>query len=325
MNPRVVIAFLEAEVPGVSAVPTERTHPSSRSRRYLEFVDDGEHGRAEARLTSRWGTSIRRNRDGTSSTGDEPLVGTTVVLVLGGVSAVVLDFETRSPIAATSASRTRFRLAAHRVCFRRLWLPSVAISPIGARSGAHLNPSITVAFFCHRHMHFGDAVGYIVAQCLGAIAGAAAIRLLWGGRAARRSATGGRFPGLGFRARGAVGIEALMTALLVLVVFALVSSTRTARWTPLAVWIVVALLVWRGAPYTGTSLNAARSLGPVVASGSWTDYWVYIAGPFAGVFLAGVGLWALVPRRTLTAKLFHDARYPSRASIIAAGRALRSA
>jgi hypothetical protein len=99
-----------------------------------------------------------------------------------------------------------------------------------------------------------------------------------------------------------------MTAVLVLVVFAFVSSDRTARWTPLAVWIVVAVLVWRGARYTGTSLNAARSLGPAVLSGIWTDYWVYLIGPVAGAIVA-VGLWVLVPRETLTAKLFHDPRY----------------
>jgi aquaporin Z len=231
----------------------------------------------------------------------------TLVLVLGGVSAVVLDFGTRSPIASTVPSHS-LRLLLTGLLFAGCG-SLVAISPIGRRSGAHLNPSITVAFFCHRHIRVGDALGYIVAQCLGAIAGAGAIRLLWGARAL--SVRDGRtLPGPGVSTSEAVGIEALMTAVLVLVVFAFVSSGRTARWTPLAVWLVVAVLVWRGAPYTGTSLNAARSLGPVVVSGRWADYWVYLVGPSAGVFVA-VGLWALVPRRTLTAKLFHDARYPS--------------
>jgi aquaporin Z len=231
----------------------------------------------------------------------------TMVLVLGGVSAVVLDFGTRSPVASIVTSHS-LRLLLTGLLFAGCG-SLVAISPIGRRSGAHLNPSITVAFFCHRHLRVGDAVGYIVAQCLGAIAGAGAIRLLWGARAA--SVRDGRtLPGPGVSTPEAVAIEALMTAVLVLVVFAFVSSTRTARWTPLAVWIVVAVLVWRGAPYTGTSLNAARSLGPVVVTWSWSDYWVYLVGPLAGVLVA-VGLWVLVPRRTLTAKLFHDAKYPS--------------
>jgi aquaporin Z len=231
----------------------------------------------------------------------------TLVLVLGGITAVVLDFGPRSPVAPILSSHS-LRLLLTGLLFAGCG-SLVAISPIGRRSGAHLNPSITVAFFCHRHLRVGDAVGYVVAQCLGAVAGAGAIRVLWGARAA--SVRDGRtLPGPGVSTLEAVGIEALMTALLVFVVFAFVSSGRTARWTPLAVWIVVAILVWRGAPYTGTSLNAARSLGPVVVTGRWTDYWVYLVGPLAGVFVA-VGLWALVPRRTLTAKLFHDSRYPS--------------
>ena len=101
-----------------------------------------------------------------------------------------------------------------------------------------------------------------------------------------------------------------MTAALVFTIFAFVSSARTTRWTPLAVWIVIAVFVWQGAPYTGTSLNPARSLGPAAVGGHWTDYWVYVVGPLGGA-LRAVALWALVPRTTLTAKLFHDPSYRS--------------
>jgi aquaporin Z len=234
------------------------------------------------------------------------LVGT-LLLVLGGVSAVVLDFGTRSPVASAVPSHS-VRLLLTGFLFAGCGA-LVAISPIGRRSGAHLNPSITVAFWCQHHLRVGDALGYIVSQCLGAICGAEAMRLLWGSRAP--SVRDGRtLPGPGVSSAEAIGIEALMTAVLVLIVFAFVSSERTARWTPLAVWIVVAMLVWKGAPYTGTSLNAARSLGPVVVSEMWTEYWIYLVGPLAGVLVA-VGLWVLVPRETLTAKLFHDPRYQS--------------
>jgi aquaporin Z len=185
----------------------------------------------------------------------------------------------------------------------------VAISPIGRRSGAHLNPSITVAFWCRRHLTGGDALGYVVAQCLGAMCGAGLVRLAWGSKA-MSVRDGVTLPGRGILSIEAIGIEALMTGLLVLVVFSFVSSDRSARWTPAAVWIVVAVLVWRGAPYTGTSLNAARSLGPALVSGIWTDFFVYLVGPMVGA-LAAVALWVLVPRETLTAKLFHDPRYPS--------------
>jgi aquaporin Z len=105
----------------------------------------------------------------------------TMVLVLGGISAVALDFGTRSPVASRVPSHS-LRLLLTGLVFAGCG-SLVAISPIGRRSGAHLNPSITIAFFCQRHLRVGDAVGYITAQCLGAIAGAGAVRLLWGARA----------------------------------------------------------------------------------------------------------------------------------------------
>ena len=69
--------------------------------------------------------------------------------------------------------------------------------------------------------------------------------------------------------------------------------------------------MWRGAPYTGTSLNPARSFGPAVLAPQWNHYWVYVLGPFAGALLA-VGAYALLTDvHVVTAKLFHDPSYPS--------------
>ncbi len=229
------------------------------------------------------------------------------MLVLGGLSAVVADFATGSPVPTAIHSHSA-RLLLTGILFAGFG-SLVAVSPLGRRSGAHLNPAVTVAFWLERHVHRHDLAGYIAAQCIGAIAGAALVRLLWGERAASVG-DGVTAPGRGLTALEAAGVEALMTAILVFTVFLFVSSAHTARWTPLAVWLVVAVLVWQGAPYTGTSLNPARSLGPALASGHWHDYWVYVLGPLAGAILASAS-WTLVPRATLTAKLFHDSRYPT--------------
>ncbi len=83
-----------------------------------------------------------------------------------------------------------------------------------------------------------------------------------------------------------------MTATLILMIFFLTSSTRTTRWTPLGNWLLVATLVWQSAPYTGTSLNPARSLALALLAPELRHLWVYIAGPLAGAILAA-------PRRVL--------------------------
>jgi aquaporin Z len=230
-----------------------------------------------------------------------------MILVFVGLSAVGLDFGSGSPVASTIPSHSARLLLTGLVFAGSGAL--VAISPIGRRSGAHLNPSITLAFWCQRHLKLGDVAGYIAAQFAGALVATVALRLVWGNRVAsvRYGVTS---PGHGLGPWQAVGVEALMTAALVMTIFSFVSSARTARWTPLAVWIVVAVLVWQGAPYTGTSLSSARSFGPALVDGHWLDYWVYVVGPVGGALLAAA-LWRLVPRATLTAKLFHDSRYPS--------------
>jgi len=231
----------------------------------------------------------------------------TALLVFLGLSAVVLDFGIHSPVQALVASASIRRLLTG-VLFASSGA-LVTISPLGRRSGAHLNPAVTFAFWLQGHVHRHDLAGYAVSQCAGALAGAAALRLVWSDRAASIQ-YGRTTPEAGMSAWTAVGIEAFMTGILILTIFAFVSSSRTARWTPLAVLVVVALEVWAGAPFTGTSLNPARSLGPALVAGRLSSLWVYWIGPLAAALVATVA-WAWIPRMVLTAKLFHDPAYRS--------------
>jgi aquaporin Z len=233
----------------------------------------------------------------------------TALLLLGGLSAVALDFGRGSPVAALVPSQSA-RLLMTGMLFAGTG-SLVAVSPLGRRSGGHVNPSVTLAFWLNRQVHRHDLAGYVGAQLVGAILGVAVWRLLWGGVASSMM-DGTTRPGLGISAVQAVAIEAVMTALLVLTIFAFLSGRTTMRWTPLAVWFAVTLLVWIGAPFTGTSLNPARSLGPALVAREPSWLWIYFAGPLLGAagaaLLAGRLFGGMQP---LTAKLFHDARYPS--------------
>lgn len=234
----------------------------------------------------------------------------TALLLVGGFSAICLDFGAHSPVVAVVASPS-WRLLITGTLFAGSG-SLVAISPLGRLSGAHLNPAVTFSFWMQRHVHPQDLAGYVLAQLAGGLTGTALAWLLWGSTFTSAPVFWARTaPHAGLGIPAAAGVEALMTALLIITIFAFVSSPRTARWTPLAAWIVIAVLVWRGAPYTGTSLNPARSLGPDLFSASWPGWVVYLVGPLAGAG-AATALWALgTKRRTLTAKLFHDPRYRS--------------
>ncbi|MFZ0996431.1 MAG: aquaporin [Candidatus Dormiibacterota bacterium] len=233
----------------------------------------------------------------------------TGILVLGGLSAVCLDFGAGSPMFHLVPSAS-LRLLITGLLFAGTG-SLVAISPLGRLSGAHLNPSVTLAFWSSGHVSRSDLFGYLGSQLLGAILGAAVLRLSWG-KVAGSVQDGRTSPHPGVNVAAAVGIEALMTAILILAIFAFTSSAKTARWTPLGLWVVIALLVWRGAPYTGCSLNPARSLGPAVISGDFGSLWIYLVGPPLGALLAAqLFLKAPLGLRPVTAKLYHDAKYPS--------------
>ena len=231
----------------------------------------------------------------------------TMLLVLGGLSAVCLDFGPGSPVADRIPS-----VSARLLLTGALFAGSgslVAVSPLGRISGAHLNPAVTLAFWATGHVHRNDLAGYVAAQCAGAVTGTLLLAAVWRDTA-RALAYGRTAPAPGVGDLAATGLETLMTLALVLTIFALVSSPRSARFTPLGTWVVVTLAVWRGAPDTGTSINPARSLGPDLVAWWFGSYWVYVAGPLLGGLLAAVAVRGLAQhRRLLTAKLFHDPRY----------------
>jgi aquaporin Z len=233
----------------------------------------------------------------------------TAMLMIGGLSAVALDFGRGSPVAAAIPS-VSLRLLLTGALFAAIG-SLVAISPLGRLSGAHVNPAVTLAFWLTRQVHPHDLAGYLAAQFAGALIGVGIWRLAWG-PIAESVMDGVTLPGPGVHPLEAVAIEALMTAILVLTIFLFVSRPKLMRWTPLAVWLVVTLLVWQGALLTGTSLNPARSFGPAVIHGSYSSIWIYFTGPVIGAAVAAVLVHVLGARfRPLTAKLFHDPRYPT--------------
>ena len=202
----------------------------------------------------------------------------------------------------------------------RLWVTGLifagsgslfTISPWGRLSGAHINPSVTLAFWARGKMRWHDGVGYLAAQFVGGAAGAGLLAAVWGTHAAAVK-DGLTLPGAGFSAGKAFEAEFLMTFGYVLAVFFFVSRSSLARWTPLMNWLVVSGLVWLGAGISGTSLNAARSFGPALVSGHWQDQWIYFLAPASGGVLAAVlSPWLSKGREVLTAKLFHSNLYRS--------------
>jgi aquaporin Z len=252
----------------------------------------------------------------------------TAFLLFAGVSAVVFDFGAGSPLVSVVPDKS-VRLLITGLLFAGS-SSLVAISPLGKLSGGHLNPAVTLAFWAHGKMHPFDLGGYILGQFLGAITGTLLVVLVWRGLAASVG-DGMTVPGAVYPLWAVFLVEVSLTFLLVLSIFFFVSSHRLMRWTPLMVWILIAMMVWLAAPISGTSLNPARSFGPALVSWSWHEQWLYWVAPPLGALLA-VGAFRLLitsRRDVLTGKLFHVPHYRSvfmnvNAPHVPAGGKLRS-
>jgi aquaporin Z len=181
-------------------------------------------------------------------------------------------------------------------------------SPIGARSGAHLNPATTLMFYRLGRIDAADAVAYGAAHFAGALAGIAIAAALLGpwiasadvNYVATRPGTWG--DGVAFVA------EAVMTFLLMSMVLRVSNHPRWSRRTGLAVGLVIALYITVADPLSGMSLNPARSFGPALFAGTTSSLWIYFTAPPLGMLLAAEVYTRRAGRRVFCAKLNHHGR-----------------
>ena len=159
----------------------------------------------------------------------------------------------------------------------------IAVSWIGKISGAHINPAVTLSFWILGKIDMIHAVGYMIAQCAGAIFGAIPL-LLWGNMG-RSVAYGATLPGMQYGIGVALAGEIVTTFALIVGLFVFIGHKRLTAFTPLLFPFLYAIMVYLEAPLSGTSTNPARSLGPAVIAGAWRGSWIYLAGPAIGAWI----------------------------------------
>jgi aquaporin Z len=154
---------------------------------------------------------------------------------------------------------------------------------MGAVSGAHLNPGVSLAFAVRGDFPWRRVPGYIIVQLLGATLACLFLLAVFG----NIEHLGATLPGPGYKDWQALLMEIVLTAGLLSVILGTASGAQNVgRIGALGVGGYIALAGLWAAPVSGASMNPARSFGPALVSGDWTAYWVYVAGPLLGAAIA---------------------------------------
>jgi MIP family channel proteins len=156
----------------------------------------------------------------------------------------------------------------------------VMIAALGAISGGHFNPAVTFGFVVTGRLPIVSGLLYWAAQLIGALIAGLILVAVVGGKAVAAGT-----PNLADNVPVVNGIiiEAVLTFFLVLVIFGTAVDERAPKSIfPLAIGLTIALDIMAGGPLTGAAMNPARTFGPALASGMWTNHLVYWVGPLIG-------------------------------------------
>jgi aquaporin Z len=182
----------------------------------------------------------------------------------------------------------------------------IIYSPWGQRSGAHINPAVTLTFWRLGKVATWDAVFYVVAQFAGGLLGVLALaRLLGAVFEEPPVAYVATMPGPGGVTVALVAEVVISFGLMSMVLFA-TNTPRLMRFTGLFAGLLVATYITFEAPLSGMSMNPARTLASALPGGLWHALWIYFVGPVVGMLLA-VEAYRLIRRtpEVICAKLNH--------------------
>lgn len=211
------------------------------------------------------------------------LIGTMVLVLIGCGSAVIAG--NYIGFAGISAA---FGLAVMAMVYA-----------IGSISGCHINPAITVAMLVAGKIKGKDAVFYIIAQCIGAIVGAAVLWLVasglpdysLAGSGLGQNGFGDQSPA-GYSMLACLIAEVVLTAVFLFVIFGATHQDAPKGFAGIAIGLTLMFIHLVGIPITGTSVNPARSLGPAVFVGgdALAQLWLFIVAPVVGGIIAAL-IW----------------------------------
>lgn len=161
---------------------------------------------------------------------------------------------------------------------------------IGNVSGCHINPAVSIGMFLAGKMEVKDFIGYLIAQFLGGIAGAGLLSFFFGSNAQLGQNGYGSASALGVSAGVAFVVEVVLTFVFVLLILGVTSKKQNGAVAGLVIGLTLTLIHILGIPFTGTSVNPARSFGPALIAGgqALSQVWLFLLAPACGGVIAAL-------------------------------------
>jgi aquaporin Z len=234
-------------------------------------------------------------------------LGLGLFMVAAGITATALD-SPRSPLHALIPDADARRVLAG--IAMGLTAVGLIYSPWGKRSGAHMNPAVTLAFLRLRKIRPLDAACYIAAQFAGGLIGVLLVLGLLGEAFAAAPVTyaatlpGMRGVSVAFLAELGISFGMLLAVLYV------AAHPRHSQRAGLVAGLLVAVYISIEAPLSGMSMNPARSFASAAPGGVWDHLWIYFIAPPLGMLLAAQAYLRFSPGVRTCAKLVHDPAHP---------------
>lgn len=221
-------------------------------------------------------------------------IGTAVLVIFGCGSAVAAN-----TLAAENGAQIPLALSTLLIAFAfGLSIVAMAYS-IGNVSGCHINPAVSFGMLVAGKMDVKEFIGYIVAQFIGGIAGAGVLVAFFGSNESLGQNGYGELSALGTSMGTAFLVEVVLTFVFVLLILGVTSKTENGAVAGLVIGLTLTLIHILGIPFTGTSVNPARSFGPALLGGgtALSQVWLFIVAPLVGAAIA-----ALVYKYLLTSE-----------------------
>jgi aquaporin Z len=149
-------------------------------------------------------------------------------------------------------------------------------------SGGHFNPAVSLGLFLDRRLTFEDLLGYWIFQFAGAILASLLLLIPFDHDIVKATATVPSSVGTG------LFMEIAFSAIFVMVILQSTKSERFGGTALVSIPLTLVAIHFADIPWSGSSVNPARSLGPALVGSEWTDFWIYIVGPAAGAIIAWI-------------------------------------